>query len=246
MIRRILIVDDEPPARENLVYLLGETEPEAQIFESDNSVEAARLVGEMQPQVIFLDIQMPGLDGLQFLHFLPAETRPVAVFVTAHRQFAAEAFDLEAVDYLVKPFSRERFEQTLERVKKQLWVRQHRVPNTPAAHENNGRLCIKDGNHYRFVAIEAVDWVAAAGNYVEVHSGADSFLMRATMREMQHLLPYPQFVRIHRSILLNRMRIREIAATDSGDYRVHLQSGHQLAMSRRRKHALSQLLGKSG
>ena len=247
MALRVLVADDEPPARENIVHLLLEEEPGAEVREAANGIEAAQALGEFRPQVLFLDIQMPGLDGLDLMRYLPEEKRPVTVFVTAHREFAVEAFDVDAADYLVKPFRRERFAESLRRVKQCLTTEETPVAGSALAGVGSqlGRLRIKDGKRHFFVAIEEICWVATAGNYVEIHTNDEAYLMRSTMRQLQALLPGERFVRIHRGILVNRFGIREITVTEGGDYLVRLQSGKSLPMSRRRKQAVRALLGPS-
>jgi len=249
MLLKVLIADDEPPARQNIAHLLSLAEPQALVCEAGNGIEAARLLGEFRPDLLFLDIQMPGLDGLDLMRFLPGEQRPVTVFVTAHRDFAVEAFDVAAADYLVKPFRRERFAEALRRARQKLAMPAplsatgEAGPEPPASIHLGERLRIRDGKRHFFVFIDDIAWVSAAGNYVEIHTAEAAFLMRATMQEIQDLLPARRFVRIHRGFLVNRDGIREISATENGDYLVRLSGGQNLTMSRRRRQAVRELLG---
>ncbi len=245
---KVLIVDDEPPARADLVHLLGQYEPEWEPREADNGIDAARILGSFLPRLLFLDIQMPGLNGLELMRHLPKGSRPVTVFVTAHRDFAVEAFELEAADYLVKPFRRKRFAEMLERVRRLLEQKGEHAAEPSATLNSDipraeGRLRIKDGQRYFFVDVEEVRWISAAGNYVEIHTSQRAYLMRGSLRETESLLAGGSFLRIHRGTLVNRHWIREVAAKDSGDYRVRLECGQTLIMSRRRKAAMRALLG---
>lgn len=239
---KVLIVDDEPPARANLRFLLEKFEPDCDLKEAANGVEAARLMGSFAPDLVFLDIQMPGIDGISLAGHLRENPGPKIIFVTAHRDHAVEAFELEASDYLVKPFREQRFKRALEKAKESMGF-QARVTPPAVELDQDNRIRVKDGNRYFFIAVEEIAWVGSAGNYVEIHHGDQVRLMRATMTEVEQLLDGKTFIRIHRRTLVNRHFIREIQGTDHGDYTVTLSDGSDLTLSRRRKEAVCRLLG---
>jgi two-component system LytT family response regulator len=195
---RAVIVDDEPLARDGLRMLLAEYDDIQIVGEAGNGADALGIVDLTQPDLMFVDVQMPGMSGLDLAAALPAEHSPNVVFVTAYDSFALRAFDVHALDYVLKPIDEQRFAEAIRRAR--------------AQHEKRGRpstLSIRDGDAVVFVKIDDIDWVEAADYYVEIHAGARSYLMRETMQRLEAQLD-ERFVRIHRSRLVNRERVREV------------------------------------
>jgi two-component system LytT family response regulator len=255
MTLRTLIVDDEPLARERLRNLLaGDADIEI-VGECGDGRSAVAAIRELAPDLVFLDVQMPELDGLGVVAAVGAERMPATVFVTAFDQYAVRAFDVSAVDYLLKPFDAERFAAALRRVKAQV----HRQADAgvrdrlmtlladarPAAAlpPIAERLAIKSGGKVVFVRVDEIDWVEAAGNYCRLHSGKQSHLLRETMATLEVRLDPKKFVRIHRSTIVNLDRIRELQPYFHGDYVVLLRDGKQLTMSRTYRPKLDEILG---
>jgi len=246
---RTLIVDDESLARERLRQLLQD-KPEIEIIgECADGQEAVTALEKDRPDLVFLDIQMPELDGFGVLKAIRAEPMPVIVFVTAHDQFALRAFEVHAVDYLLKPFDRERFgialNHALEQVKqrgrtgiseKQSAVLAELKPAKPVE-----RLAVKTGGRVFLIKVPDIDWIEAAHNYVELHVDKQTHMLRDTLNAIEARLPSDQFVRISRSVIVNIERIKELQPLFYGEYAIILQSGVRLTLSRRYRDKLQQL-----
>ena len=241
---RALIVDDEKPARRRLVELLGR-EPDIEVTgEARDGREAVDLVRSQAPDLMFLDIQMPDLDGFAVLSALDPEQQPVTVFVTAYDRYAIQAFEAHAIDYLLKPFSDQRFEGALRRACQFLRSRavgeaQHGL--APALEERAGseprhgfldRFVLKGAGRVTFLGVEDVDWIEASGVYVNLHVGPRSHLYRSSLAHLLQRLDPERFVRVHRSVAVNTTRIRELQPRSHGDYTVVLKDGTELVMSR--------------
>ncbi len=250
---RTLIVDDEALARERLRTLL-EAEPEIEIVgECSDGREALEMIQSANPDLLFLDVQMPELDGFGVLEALAGEPIPAVVFVTAHDKFALRAFDVHAIDYLLKPFDRERFQTALRRALDQLKRHQNTDLNQrisslladlkPAAKPPQ-RLVIKADGRVLLVKLDDIDWIEAADNYVNVHVGNDSHLLRETMSALETKLPTNKFQRISRSTIVNLEKIKELQPMFHGEYVVVLRSGAKLTLSRTYREKLDQILGK--
>lgn len=239
---RVLIVDDEPPARAGIIQLLADSLGDAELREADNGFDAVDLLRVWRPQLLFLDVNMPGLSGLAVMGEIKAHERPVTVFVTAHREHAVEAFDVAAVDYLVKPFRRTRFALCLERVQQRLRELGQGGRFQSLGHPAGPPLRFRDGNRILFIQPTTLFWVGGAGNYVELHTESGVQLIRTTMKGMEELLPADLFCRIHRSTLVNRRAVCEITSTEHGDFEVTLASGEKLPLSRHRRDAVVALL----
>ena len=247
---KTVIVDDEALARDRLRQLL-QGEPDIQIVgECTDGREAVAAIQRESPDLIFLDIQMPELNGFEVLDAIKSDRMPVIVFVTAYDQFALKAFDVHAVDYLLKPFDRERFqvalrhalEQVKQRADKSLPDRQSAAlvelkPPAKAAE----RLPVKSGGRVIFVRLDDIDWVEAAHNYIVLHVGKESHLLRETMNAFEARLSPEKFVRISRSTIVNIDRIKELQPLFYGEYAVTLQNGTRLTLSRRYRDKLQQL-----
>jgi two-component system LytT family response regulator len=233
---RALVIDDEPPARKKLTRLLGE-EPDFEIVgEASNGLEAIEAIEGSKPDVIFLDIQMPGLNGFEVLDALSMERLPLVVFVTAFNEHAIKAFEVHALDYLLKPFDRQRLQRCLARVRQQrrsddAGLNQLLEEFRPK--EFLSRVVVKTRDRVLLLKIDDVDWVETAGNYVEVHAGKHAYLLRQTLDALHEKLDPQRFARVHRKTIVNIDRIQELQAWSHGDFNIILKDGTKLRMSRR-------------
>ncbi len=244
---RVLIIDDEPAARRGLNLLLKAEADFEVAGEAGDAAAAIKLVRKVQPDLIFLDVQMPGGDGFDVLRALAPEERPLVVFVTAYNQHALQAFEVHAVDYLLKPFDDARFAETLQRVREALRSRQTAALNAKVdqliaqlasggAAENDGgfndRILVKSSGEIFFLKPGEIDWIEAEGDYMKFHVGGKSHLMRETMARLEARLDPKRFVRIHRSTIVNLDRVRKLSPSFVGEYVVVLQDGTKLKLSR--------------
>jgi two-component system, LytTR family, response regulator len=225
---RTFIVDDEPLARLHLSGLLqGEPDFElAGVFADGRS--AAEAIGEQQPDLVFLDVQMPALSGMELASALASGASPAIVFVTAHDQYAVQAFEAQALDYLLKPFRRERFKATLERARQRFGASPQSFPVDGAAGATMDRIAVRCGDRVVLVALEELVYVRAAANYVQLHVGDRIYEVREKISAMQLQLPSDRFLRIHRSYLVNLAAVLEMFPVGGGDYMVALRNGKQL------------------
>ena len=247
---RTLIVDDEMLARSRIRQLL-QNEPEIVIVgECADGQEAVTAIRKETPDLVFLDIQMPELNGFGVLEAIQNECTPVIVFVTAHDKFALKAFEVHAVDYLLKPFDRERFETALRHAMKQVKNSEGNllaqrlsavIAELKTPPKSQDRLTIKDNGRIVFVKVTDIDWLEAANNYVEIHEGKESHLLRQTFEDTEARLPPEKFVRISRSVIVNIDRIKDLQPYFHGDYNVKLFDGTRLTLSRRYQDKLHQL-----
>jgi two-component system, LytTR family, response regulator len=233
---RTLIVDDEPIARRTLRLLLA-GDPDIELVGECDGVEAVAAIEKARPDLLFLDVQMPEVDGFQVLERAGIETVPAVVFVTAYGQHALRAFEVDAVDYLLKPFDDERFAATLRRVKSSL----ERAAEKPAQRYLR-RLVIRTSGRVLLVKVEDIDWIEAADYYARVHLGGKSYLIRQTMGELEQALDPAVFFRLHRSGIVNLDKIRELVPHFKGEYTAVLQSGASLRMARGRFEELQRRL----
>jgi len=246
---RTLIVDDEPLARERLRRLL-EGEPEIEIVgECADGREAVAAIQKQPPDLMFLDIQMPELDGFGVLQATNTQHVPVIVFVTAHDKFALRAFEVHAVDYLLKPFDRERFQTALRRALERVRNRDSQALQQRQAAlladlkippKSPDRLAVKSAGRVVFVKLSDIDWIEAAHNYVELHAGKESHLLRETLNAIEARLSPEKFVRISRSAIVNIERVKELQPLFHGEYTVTLQNGTRVTLSRRYRDKLKQ------
>ena len=249
---RALIVDDEPLAREMIVdMLVGDAEVEI-LGECGDGLAAVAAIEDHRPDLVFLDVQMPELDGFGVLEAI--EQTPVIVFVTAYDQYALRAFEVHALDYLLKPFDRERFDKALQRAKHQ--IERERAGTAPqelvalladlkSRPKPLDRLVIKAGGRVFFLRADEIDWIESAANYVRLHAGREAHLLRETITGLAAKLDPDKFLRIHRSIIVNLDRVKELQPWFHGDYVVIMQDGAQLTSSRNYREQLRKLLGKS-
>jgi two-component system LytT family response regulator len=247
---RALIADDQPLARERLLALLA-SEPDVEVVGvATTGVEAAHLVNTVAPDLVFLDMQMPEMDGIDVVEAVGVDRMPLTVFVTAYDQYAIRAFELHALDYLLKPFGRARFQRALGRARVQL---ERAQAGTLAAQllaavvelrrptDSAGRVMLKLNGRVRFIDIDEIDWVEAEGNYVRIQVGEQSHVVRETLVQLQARLG-ERFFRIHRSRLVNLSRIKELRLGAGGDYDVILKNGVALTLSRLYRAALEERL----
>jgi two-component system LytT family response regulator len=241
-----LIVDDEKPARQRLRDLL-EKRPEVSVVgECASGAEAVRLIRETGPELLFLDIQMPVSGGFEVVEQVGAARMPVTVFVTAYDAYAVRAFEASALDYLLKPYSDERFDQCLTRALAHVRTQKReemsrRLISVLAQNQEGGarapaphleRLLVKVGGRVLFLPAEEIDWIEAAGVYVQLHAGSRKFLHRASLGELEASLDPRRFIRIHRSSIVNIQRVRELYPHSHGDYVTVLKDGTRLKLSR--------------
>ena len=239
---RVLIVDDEPLAREGIATLLG-NDAEVLVVEAASGVDAAALIQRLRPDILFLDIQMPEVDGFALLEQVGADAVPAIVFVTAFDRYALRAFDVHALDYLLKPFTDARFHAALARAKQQVLARRegvldariadllraHRAPRTRFLVPARGKTLVVDASE--------IDWIEAADYYVCLHCGAASHLLRETMDQIEARLDSQHFFRVHRSAIVNLSRVREIHPLFRGDCELRLADGATVRLSRNRRRA---------
>jgi len=224
---RVLIVDDVELARERVrLYLRGETDMQI-VGEAANGAEAVTDISRLEPDLVFLDVQLPDFDGFEIVRRLPPRVRPVVIYISAHDEKAIEAFEVHALDYLLKPFGPERFERALNRARGQLG---RGAPPRPPVHLE--RLAIKERGRTEIVPVRDIDYVDVAGHYLCVHAGKRVHLLRGTLNELEPQLDPTQFARIHRSALVRLERIKSLAARRNGDCDVLLADGTKLSMSR--------------
>jgi len=248
---RTLIVDDEPLARRNIRLLL-EKDPQIEILdECRNGREAIKAINTMSPDLIFLDIQMPEIDGFDVLARVGPEHIQAIIFVTAFDQYALKAFDVHALDYLLKPFDDERFAQALRRAKAQIEAQEmnrlskrllalleERESQRKSQTTHLSRLMLKVSGRVVLLKVDEIDFIEADGNYAKLHVGRKAHLLREKMHDLEGQLDPAKFVRIHRSIIVNLDRIKEMHPHFNGDYIVVLEDGRELRLSRSRRENL--------
>ena len=251
---RTLIVDDEPLARERLRMLLS-TEPWLEIIgEASNGSSTVDAIRKQKPDLVFLDVEMPNVSGFDVIEAIGAERMPFVIFVTAYDKYAIRAFDVHAVDYLLKPFDRDRFYQALAKARQQIerltgGELERRLLELmkdlkPTAQKLD-RFVVKSGGRVFFVRTEEIDWIEAAGNYVKLHVGPEAHLFRETMNALEAKLNPDTFYRIHRSHIVNIERVRELQPWFNGEYVVFLKDGTRLTLSRGYREKLQEKIGRS-
>ncbi len=237
----ILIVDDEPLAREGLRMLLAKDAEVGAIQEAKDGLEAVAAIRGARPDLVFLDVQMPEMDGLGVIREIGAERMPPVVFVTAFDRYAIQAFEINAIDYLLKPVTEERFAQALARAKTRLAAKPAEEANrqilslletmaTPKRYLK--RVAVRAGGKTVFVELGEVEWMEAAGNYVQLHARGSAHLLHVTMNTLEKSLDPEVFLRVHRSVIVNVRRIRSLEPAMHGEYVVTLESGVRLESGR--------------
>jgi two-component system LytT family response regulator len=249
---RTLIVDDEELARDRMQSLLEE-QPDVEIVGiCADGVSALETIERTQPDLVFLDVQMPGMDGFEVVENLEPSKLPAIVFVTAHDGHAIRAFEIHALDFLLKPFDQTRFEKALERARSKVAASKTTavidsrlvslLEELREERKYSERLIVKSGGRVFFVRTEEIDWVEASGNYVKIHTKADAHLLRESMKNMEARLDPKTFVRIHRSAIVNIDRIKELEPWFHGEYIVIMRDGTRLTASRVFSDRLSALI----
>jgi two-component system LytT family response regulator len=248
---RALVIDDEPTARRGVRLLLRDDREVEVVGEAANGFEAVALIQREQPDLVFLDVQMPGCDGFQVLQKLGRPAVPAVVFVTAYDEHALHAFEVNAVDYLLKPYDDARFRAALGRAKAAvrrrgveadnsrlnqllefLQTRMGAPPAMPAAEEPSARILIKSSGDIYFLKADEIDWIEAEGDYMKFHTAGRPHLMRETMARLEERLDPKRFIRIHRSTIVNIDRLRKLSPSFAGEYAVVLEDGTKLKLSR--------------
>jgi two-component system LytT family response regulator len=249
----VLLVDDEPLAREMLREMLQSDPHVVIVGESVNGREAVEAIRAHSPDLIFLDVQMPELGGFDVLAALAPDRIPYVIFVTAYDQYAVRAFEVNALDYLLKPFDQERFDISWQRAKAQIMRDRNGgmdqrilalLEELKAGNKYLERLVIKAGGRIYFLEMNEIDWIEAEGNYVSVHCAKKSHLLRETISSLDAQLDPKKFVRVHRSSIVRIDRIQELQPWFHGEYRIILQNGTQLTLSRNYRDKLQEALGK--
>ncbi|HLJ29576.1 MAG TPA: LytTR family DNA-binding domain-containing protein [Candidatus Angelobacter sp.] len=237
---RTLIVDDEPLARERIALLLAD-EPDIQIVgECGDGRSTVRAIKSQTPNLIFLDIQLPEMDGFQIIEAVPAALMPAIIFVTAYDQFALKAFKVHAVDYLLKPVDREMLSETLKHLRRRIYSSDQGVRGKLAElirdlesqRGRSSRIVLKSAGEVLCLKPTEIDWIESAGNYVCFHVGASTHIFRETMNQVEERLRSHNFLRIHRSAIVNLDRINRLKTRLYGDYTVELRDGTKLTLSR--------------
>jgi len=262
---RTLIVDDEPLARRGLELRLARHADIDIVGQAGNGREAFDLISALKPDLMLLDVQMPGVDGFALLRVVPVTQLPLTIFVTAYNHYAIDAFAANAIDYLLKPVEDIRLDQALERARTALSARDssrhcERLLATLSRLSGNselsladalgkeiapapsGKLAIKDGQRIVRVDLAAIQWIDAAGDYMCIHANDDTHILRGTMRELEQRLDARVFQRVHRSTIVNLARVKELRPHLNGEYFLRLDSGHELKLSRSYKDKVQLLI----
>ena len=234
---RVLIADDEPLARQRIEDLLAKEEHVAVVGFATNGEEAVAAIQHLKPDLVFLDIRMPGKTGLEVIDAIGAEAMPPTIFSTAYDQFAPKAFDVAAVDYLVKPFDDDRFAQALRRARQAIELRALASPK-----QYLDRLPVEMRGQTRVVPVAQIDYITASGPYAELHVGGRTFAIREKMQTLEERLDPAHFFRIHRSAIVQLDRVDTLLHAPGGDYAVRLKDGTELSVSRSRRDELEKKL----
>lgn len=246
-----LIIDDEPPARSVIRKMLAEDSEIEVVGECSNGIEAINSIQKLSPDLLFLDIEMPEVDGFGLLESFDEEKIPAVIFVTAYNQYAVRAFEVSAIDYLLKPFDHERMAKALEKAKANLRERSDAersgqvlelLQRLNTKQEALGRFVVKNNGRVLLVPCEEIDWIEASGNYVLLHKRGEKHILRETMKRIEKRLDPDKFSRIHRSTIVNIDSIKELQTHFNGEHLVILKSGTELTLSRRYREKLSQKL----
>ena len=251
---RTLVVEDEPMARERVLSLLQQQPDIEVVGECGDGAQAVSAIERLDPELVFLDVQIPVMDGFGVIRAVSPERMPMVVFTTAYDEYALRAFEVHALDYLLKPFDRARFQRALDRVRESrerrragdlgrrlLAMVQDLKPEAEPAPE---RMVVKSGGRIFFIRVDEIEWVDAAGNYVRLHVKGEAHLFRETMTAMEKRLDAAQFVRIHRSHIVNIAHVKELQPGIAGEQVVVLRGGARLTLSRGYRARLRERMGK--
>jgi two-component system, LytTR family, response regulator len=260
---RVLVVDDEPLARLRIEDLLAHAEGAVVVGSATNGIEAVESIRTLKPDLVFLDVQMPGKTGIEVVREIGADAMPATIFVTAYDQFAVQAFDVAAVDYLVKPFDDERFESAFARARQRLSMeglsklREQLIsvlhgssaaaqPSSPAAPQPYlERIAVEMRGKVRSIPVEQIDYIVADGPYAELHTGDRRHVIRESMQTLEERLDPKRFMRVHRSMIVRLDLVDTLHRGAGGDYEVQLKNGARVKVSRSRREALERWLGVS-
>jgi two-component system LytT family response regulator len=249
---RVLVVDDEPIAREGMKLLLGRQLQVESVLEARNGREAIAVIRDQRPDLVLLDVQMPRTDGFAAVRAVGAERMPPIIFVTAHDQYAIRAFEIAAIDYLLKPVTEERFDLAFKRAigrlqgashedaTKQLMAMLDSIANPPRKLE---RFAVRSGENTFFVSVNEVDWIEAFQNYVRLHAGPATYLLHVPMNTIEGVLDSNRFLRIHRSHIVNVGRVAQLQSIAHGQFAVELKSGQRLQSGRTYSERIRRVLG---
>ena len=248
MLMRVLIVDDEPPARERLRRLLAEIESVEIVGEAEGGIQAVEMIEQEKPDLVLLDVQMPGLDGFGVIEAL-AEPPPI-IFVTAYDEYAIRAFEVNALDYLLKPFSRGRLAKAIRRAQQALVEEGDSAERLGPLLESLAaqgrcltRLAVRDRVSIRVLDVDEMDWIGIEGEQVMVHVGDQAYPIRRTLAELEARLDPARFFRAHRSAIVNLDRVKEVIPWFKGSHKLRLTTGAEVELSRARARALRRILG---
>ncbi len=248
---RVLIIDDEPLARRGIRRLLEADHEFVIVGEAANGRQATTAIETLNPDLVFLDIQMPVLDGLSVVESIKVDRVPEFVFVTAFDEYAVRAFEAGAIDYVLKPINPERFEKTLERVRPRIHKnkdgalgRLEQLINTLKNKEGQyiERIAVRDGERFQFLTVDEISWISSSGNYIEIHSGNGKYLLRETMEGIERKLDPRRFLRIRRSAIVRFDEIKEVQRLFGGEYSVVMTDGTELRTSRHYRGNLESLI----
>lgn len=241
----VLIADDEKPARDKLISFLKNEQLIENIFEAEDGIEAVKKINEKFPSLVFLDIQMPGMNGFEVIESVGINEMPPVIFVTAFDQFAINAFEVNAVDYLLKPFDIERFNKSFSRALEKLESKKENFTSltkllAEANKESNKlkRILVNKSSKYFFIKTEDIFFISSEEKYIEIHTEREKYLLRHTMLGIEEKLETSKFKRIHRSYIVNLDYIKELQPFSHGDYIVILTNGEKIKMGRRYRSAL--------
>jgi two-component system, LytTR family, response regulator len=258
---RVLVVDDEPPGMKRLVRLLGE-EPRVEVVgTAENGVEAVEAIRRLEPDLVFLDIQMPQKTGLEVVQEIGPDSMPVTIFVTAYDEYALRAFDLAAVDYLVKPYDDERFEQAFRRARRMIEMEGRNrmldqlfavlqggsapsAPASPPPAKYLERIAVQMRGKLTVVPVSQIEYITASGPYAELHVGGQRHIVRETIQSLEDQLDPERFLRIHRSVIVRTDLVDTAVRGASGDYEVQLRGGVRLRVGRSRREMVQRRLGR--
>ena len=261
---RALIVDDEPLARTGVAQLLDPVDEVTVVGEAADGAEAVRQIEAQAPDLVFLDVQMPEMSGLEVVRAVGVDAMPVTIFVTAYDEYAVDAFDAHALDYLLKPIDEDRFDEALDRARTRLEevdadALERRLEGLLRRYEDEGadedaatgpepleRFTVRARDRIYFVDPDDVQWIESEGDYVALHDGEDTHLVRKTMKELEARLPADRFLRVHRSYIVNVDYVEELRPLDHGTYRLHMAAGTPLKTSRGYSENVEALISSGG
>lgn len=246
---RTVVVDDEPLARRRILSLLKSDASFEVVGECGSGEAAVETILSVKPDLVFLDVQMPSLDGFGVLQAIAPVHMPLIIFVTAFDQYAVQAFDAHAADYLLKPFRLERFREALKRARQQLeqgYDNQKLLALVRQFNADHERIVIRTEGRIVFLKAAEIDWIQAAANYVHVHCREQNYSVREKISSLEEVLPANKFMRIHRSIIVNLDKVREIQPCGAGEFIVLLNSGRELPLGRTYRQAVENSVGHVG